>query len=107
MTNAEALLRKGKPGAAAFVQAECMASKAAQSSQPGTEVDEVPQPPVHLQALLDHLLSPGRDIADEEAIDWCKWLVGGGRKPEDFTSKGTTSLNLIKNNLHRYLNIYS
>ena len=86
MTNAETLIRKGKRGAAAFVQAECMASKAAADAS--TPPPEVPQPPAHLQALLDHLLHPGKDISDMETIDWCRWLIGGGEKPEDFTHRG-------------------
>jgi len=86
MTNAETLIRKGKRGAAAFVQAECMANKAAADA--ATPPPEVPQPPAHLQALLDHLLHPGKDIGDVETIDWCRWLVGGGEKPEDFSHRG-------------------
>ncbi len=86
MTNAETLIRKGKRGAAAFVQAECMANKAAADAS--TAPPEVPQPPAHLQALLDHLLHPGKDIGDMETIDWCRWLVGGGVKPEDFSHRG-------------------
>ena len=85
MTNAETLIRKGKPEAAAFVQAECMANKASSSAT----ALEVPRPPAHLQALLDHLLHPGKDIGDTETIDWCRWLVGGGQWPEDFSNKGT------------------
>ena len=85
MTNAETLIRKGKSGAAAFVQAECMASKASSSSKPS----EVPRPPAHLQALLEHLLHPSKDIGESETIDWCRWLVGGGHRPEDFSTKGT------------------
>ena len=93
MTNAEALLRKGKPGAAAFVQAECMKNKASRASgSQSSSGDEVPQTPAHLEALLNYLLNPGKDIADEETIDWCKWLVGGGQKPEDFCSKGKQTM---------------
>ena len=76
MTNAETLIRKGKPGAAAFVKAECLAGIG---------------PPAHLQALLDYLLHPIKDIGDSETIDWCRWLVGGGKRPEDFTSAGKRS----------------
>ena len=86
MTNAETLIRKGKSGAAAFVQAECMASKAAGTST-GLPSENT-QPPAHLQALLDHLLHPSNDIGDSETIDWCRWLVGGGQRPEDFFNKG-------------------
>lgn len=37
------------------------------------------------KALMDHLLHPDKDIDDSEAVEWCKWLVGGGRTPEQFT----------------------
>ena len=36
------------------------------------------------QALLDHLLHPEKDIDDSDTVDWCRWLVGGGRTPDDF-----------------------
>jgi E3 ubiquitin-protein ligase UBR3 len=88
MTNAETLIRKGKRGAAAFVQAECMANKAATDAAAAASPPEVPQPPAHLKALLDHLLHPAKDIGDAETIDWCRWLVGGGEKPEDFSHRG-------------------
>jgi hypothetical protein len=48
MTYAEILIRKGKRGAAAFVQAECR----------DTKVEGTKNPPHHLNALLDHLLHP-------------------------------------------------
>ena len=39
-----------------------------------------------MKALLDHLLHPiNRDIGDDETVEWCKWLVGGGHSPDDFT----------------------
>ena len=38
-----------------------------------------------VQALLDHLLHPEKDINDTETVDWCRWLVGGGRTPDDFS----------------------
>uniref|UniRef100_A0A1Q3EZK2 E3 ubiquitin-protein ligase n=2 Tax=Culex tarsalis TaxID=7177 RepID=A0A1Q3EZK2_CULTA len=39
-----------------------------------------------LGLLLDYYLSPGRAIADAESIDWCKWLIAGGRTPTEFAS---------------------
>ena len=78
MTYAEVLIRKGKRGAAAYVQAECNAAKS-------TEPSKSPQ---HLNALLDHLLHPEKPIDDEDTIEWCRWLVGGGRSYEDFAANG-------------------
>ena len=88
MTYAEILIKKGKRGAAAFVQAECMSAKtgaSSSSSSGGGHNPEVLQTPAHLQALMDHLLHPEKDLDDSETVDWCRWLVGGGRTPDDFS----------------------
>lgn len=100
MTYAEILIKKGKRGAAAFVQAECMSNKGGSSGASGSsgsgsgqsgsggvvgEVVPAPIVPLHLAALLDHLLHPGKDLNDSEAVDWCRWLVGGGMTPDDFS----------------------
>ena len=77
MTYAEVLIRKGKRGAAAYVQAECNSAKSEPSKSPQ-----------HLNALLDHLLHPEKPIDDQDTIDWCRWLVGGGRSYEDFAANG-------------------
>ncbi|KAL1380482.1 hypothetical protein pipiens_014162 [Culex pipiens pipiens] len=42
-----------------------------------------------LGLLLDYYLSPGRTITDAESIDWCKWLIAGGRTPGEFASIGS------------------
>jgi hypothetical protein len=84
MTYAEVLIRKGKRGAAAYVQAECNSAK---SSEPSKS-------PAHLNALLDHLLHPEKPIDDQDTIDWCRWLVGGGRSYEDFAANGELALGI-------------
>ena len=48
MTYAEILIKKGKRGAAAFVQAECMSAKAG-SGTSAAQSPDVLQTPVHLQ----------------------------------------------------------
>ena len=35
---------------------------------------------------MDHLLHPNKDIDDSEAVEWCKWLVGGGCTSDDFSN---------------------
>lgn len=54
----------------------------------------------YLNLLLDDLLMPDKRINDPETIDWCKWLIAGGRIPEDFAQIGELSkfrrLRLIK-----------
>ena len=83
MTYAEILIKKGKRGAAAFVQAECMSAKTGAATSGHSP--ETLQTPAHLQALMDHLLNPEKDLDDSETVDWCRWLVGGGRTPDDFS----------------------
>ena len=61
-----------------FFQSECIDSAK-------SEPIKTPQ---HLDALLDYLLNPEKDIKDQDTIDWCRWLVGGGRSYEDFASNG-------------------
>ncbi|XP_017785571.1 PREDICTED: E3 ubiquitin-protein ligase UBR3 isoform X2 [Nicrophorus vespilloides] len=64
------LISKGKRAAAAYVHADC-ANNAA---------------PRHLNEVLDNLLNPSKAIDEWEAIDWCKWLIAGGRTPDEFAS---------------------
>lgn len=55
MTYAEILIKKGKRGAAAFVQAECIAAKAAAGAS-AAQSPEVLQTPVHLQVTNDDIV---------------------------------------------------
>lgn len=66
------LLARGKRAAAAYVLAECL--------NPGG--------PGHLNIILDRILNPAIVITDFETIDWCKWLMAGGRTPDEFSSTG-------------------
>lgn len=67
-----ALMKKGKRGAAAFIHADCC------NSSSSTSLDD----------LLDILLNPAKAIDEWETIDWCKWLMAGGRTPAEFSSIG-------------------
>ncbi|XP_068083669.1 E3 ubiquitin-protein ligase Ubr3 isoform X2 [Anabrus simplex] len=67
---AHVLMKKGKRGAAAYVHADCSNSAS----------------PQHLHELLDVLLNPGKAIDEWETIDWCKWLIAGGKTPDEFSS---------------------
>ncbi|XP_073970772.1 ubr3 ubiquitin ligase isoform X1 [Rhodnius prolixus] len=64
------LMKKGKRGAAAFIHADCS------NASPRRSLDD----------LLDILLNPAKAIDEWEAIDWCKWLMAGGRTPDEFSS---------------------
>ncbi|CAH1395459.1 unnamed protein product [Nezara viridula] len=64
------LMKKGKRGAAAFIHADCS------NSAPRKSLDD----------LLDILLNPSKAIDEWDTIDWCKWLMAGGRTPDEFSS---------------------
>ncbi|XP_063233328.1 E3 ubiquitin-protein ligase Ubr3 [Bacillus rossius redtenbacheri] len=68
-TTAQVLMKKGKRGAAAYVHADCANSGSSQ----------------HLNDLLNLILNPCK-MFDWETIDWCKWLIAGGRTPDEFES---------------------
>lgn len=73
---AQMIMQKGKRGAAAFLNADL--SNDGQSH--------------HLDALLEVLLNPEEPINNSETIDWCKWLIAGGRTPSEFSSIGMLGL---------------
>ncbi|XP_026827990.1 E3 ubiquitin-protein ligase Ubr3 isoform X2 [Ooceraea biroi] len=68
----QVLMGKGKRGAAAYI------SLATAGSASGC--------PPYVNELLDVLLNPSKSIEDWETIDWCKWLMAGGRTPDEFAS---------------------
>jgi len=72
MSDLEVLLKKGKRETAAYIHAEC-----ARSARPE-----------HLTSLLDNLLDPLKEIDDWETTEWCRWLMAGGRTPDEFSSTG-------------------
>ncbi|RZC40289.1 hypothetical protein BDFB_004066 [Asbolus verrucosus] len=69
---AKVLMAKGKRATAAYIHADCSNSPC----------------PQHLNAVLDSLLNPAKSIDEWETIDWCKWLMAGGRTPDEFASTG-------------------
>jgi E3 ubiquitin-protein ligase UBR3 len=69
-------MKKGKRGAAVYVHADCASSSS----------------PQHLYDLLAVLLNPRKAIDEWETIDWCKWLMAGGRTPDEFASIGKVAL---------------
>lgn len=68
----QVLMGKGKRGAAAYI-----------SLTTGRDTGGCPP---YLNELLDVLLNPSKPIDDWETIDWCKWLMAGGRTPDEFAS---------------------
>lgn len=73
---AEVLMNKGKRGAAAYIRDQYCNPISSDARQ--QQINE----------LLDTLLSPGKAIDDWETIDWCKWLMAGGRTPDEFSNTG-------------------
>lgn len=73
---AKVLMSKGKRATAAYIHADCSS-------------DRNPQ---HLNEVLDNVLNPTKPICDWEMIDWCKWLVAGGRTPDEYSSTGRFGL---------------
>lgn len=69
---AKVLLQKGKRAAASYIHADCSNNTS----------------PKHLNDVLDNLLNPAKSIDEWETIDWCKWLMAGGRTPDEFSSTG-------------------
>ncbi|XP_075237272.1 ubr3 ubiquitin ligase isoform X2 [Lycorma delicatula] len=69
-TPAHILMKRGRRGAASHIHSDC--------SNAGS--------PRLLNELLDILLNPGKNIDEWETIDWCKWLMAGGRTPDEFSS---------------------
>ncbi|XP_072747592.1 E3 ubiquitin-protein ligase Ubr3 isoform X3 [Anoplolepis gracilipes] len=67
----QVLMGKGKRGAAAYI-----------SLTTGRDTGDCS----YLNELLDVLLNPSKPIDDWETIDWCKWLMAGGRTPDEFAS---------------------
>lgn len=65
---AEVLFKKGKRFAAAYLQVECAKST---------------NPPL-LKELLDILLDPKKSIDSWDTIDWCRYLMAGGKTPDEY-----------------------
>ncbi|CAH2096554.1 unnamed protein product [Euphydryas editha] len=76
-STAQVLMKKGKRGAAAYIHADCASGS-----------------PQHLGPLLDVLLNPGKAIDEWETIDWCRWLLAGGRTPDEFAAVVYKYINL-------------
>nr|XP_042905267.1 E3 ubiquitin-protein ligase ubr3 isoform X1 [Parasteatoda tepidariorum] len=65
---ADVLIKKGKRVTAAYIQGVC-------TSQSNTDI---------MNEVFDTILNPLVPISEWETIDWCRWLMGGGRSPEEF-----------------------
>lgn len=73
---AQILMKKGRRGAAAHVHADCANNTSS----------------AILGDILDILLNPGKAIDEWETLDWMRWLMAGGRTPDEFSSIGKIGL---------------
>ena len=44
--------------------------------------------PELIYKVIDQFLNPDVLINNEESIDWIKWLMAGGKTPDEFTNSG-------------------
>lgn len=70
--SAKSIRERGKRQAAAEVLAELQQTAA----------------PTLLETLIDDLLDSDKLIDDTDNIDWCRWLIAGGRTPQEFIAQG-------------------
>lgn len=68
---ASMIKEKGLRDGSAFINNECVKGK--------TE---------YLNCVLDVILNPEENIDNPSNINWCKWLIAGGRTPDDFATIG-------------------
>lgn len=69
---AEFIYQKGKAGAAAYYNGLIRNHSSTK----------------HLNIFMDTILNPSKKIDDTENIEWCKWLISGGRTPTEFSAIG-------------------
>lgn len=65
------VMDKGFRDGSAFINDECVKG--------GTE---------YLDCVLDVILDPEDNIDNLTNINWCKWLIAGGRTPDEFAAIG-------------------
>lgn len=73
-------MKKGKRGAASYIHNECI-----------NQVNSR-----HLSEILDILLNPAKAIDEWETIDWLKWLIAGGKTPDEYSALGKFLSNSVK-----------
>jgi hypothetical protein len=73
LSKSKLLRQKGKRATASIIHSECSANNGQSES---------------LEIMLDDLLGPEKEIHDSDNIEWCKWLIAGGKSPSEFSSIG-------------------
>lgn len=67
----ERILQLGPQNGSAFIKAECMRDSFE-----------------HLDTIIEYILNPNKKIDDPETIEWCKWLIAGGRTFSEYATIG-------------------
>lgn len=75
----EYIIKKGKRPAASFIQSFC-------SNRSNLDATN---------GVFDTILYPIIPIDDWDTIDWCRWLLAGGKTPEEFAQTGNLALSSI------------
>jgi E3 ubiquitin-protein ligase UBR3 len=73
MSDVEVLFKKGKRTSAAFIQSECITRNSDHKM---------------LSQICSHLFDVNKKISDWDTIDWIKWIISGGKTPEEFSQDG-------------------
>lgn len=89
---AQQIKQLGKPAAAAYL-ANDLASVTASNARAtalGVDIDDpdVTQRKPQLDEFMHLILNPDRKIDDKDSIEWCMWLIDGGRTPTEFAAIG-------------------
>lgn len=89
---AQQIKQLGKPAAAAYL-ANDLASVAASNARAAALGVHCADPDVatrqpQLDEFMHCILNPDRKIDDKDSIEWCMWLIGGGRTPTEFAAIG-------------------
>lgn len=79
---AQLLLKKGKRYAASYLKDECLRNLSPDDS----EAPHAQGRGEFLDLVLTMLLNPAMPMKDWDTVDWLKWLMAGGKTPDEFFS---------------------
>ncbi|KAK8389615.1 hypothetical protein O3P69_008957 [Scylla paramamosain] len=82
---AQLLLKKGKRYAASYLKDECLRNLSPDDS----EAPHAQGRGEFLDLVLTMLLNPAMPMKDWDTVDWLKWLMAGGKTPDEFFSIDT------------------
>lgn len=90
--SAQQIKQLGKPAAAAYLANDLASVSASNARAAALGVDctdpDVSTRQPQLDEFMHFILNPDRKIDDKESIEWCMWLIGGGRTPTEFAAIG-------------------